>query len=83
MILKVIDIGNSKGIRLPQALIKNYSIEKEIKVELNEDGILLKPIKNAREGWEGQFKSALAAQSDDDKSWQEPSNKFDEEEWQW
>ena len=83
MILKVIDIGNSKGIRLPQALIKNYSIEKEIKVELNEDGILLKPIKNAREGWEEQFKNALAAQSDDDKSWEVPTNKFDEEEWQW
>lgn len=48
MILKVIDIGNSKGIRLPKALIKNYSIEKEIKVELNEDGILLKPIRNVR-----------------------------------
>lgn len=83
MILKVIDIGNSKGIRLPQALIKNYRIEKEIKVELNEDGILLKPIKNAREGWEEQFKRATGAQSNDDKSWQEPNNKFDEEEWQW
>ena len=79
MILKVIDIGNSKVIRLPQALIKNYGIADEIKV----DGILLKPIKGARNGWEEQFKKAASPLSSDEKSWQEPNNKFDEEEWQW
>ena len=83
MILKVIEIGNSKGIRLPQALIKNYGIAEEIKVELNEDGILLKPIKGIRNGWEEQFKNAATPLSADEKAWQEPNNKFDEEEWQW
>jgi len=83
MILKVIEIGNSKGIRLPQALIKNYGIADEIKVELNADGILLKPIKSTRNGWEEQFKNAANPISTDEKAWLEPTNKFDEEDWQW
>jgi len=83
MILKVIEIGNSKGIRLPQALIKNYGIADEIKVELNADGILLKPIKRIRDNWEEQFKKATSPLINDEKDWQVPNNKFDEEDWQW
>jgi antitoxin MazE len=83
MVLKVIDIGNSKGIRLPQALIKNYGIADEIKVELNEEGILLKPIKGIRKGWEEQFKNAATPVSTEEEAWQEPNNKFDGEEWEW
>ena len=83
MILKVIDIGNSKGIRLPKALIKNYGIADEIKVELNADGILLKPLKSIRDGWEEQFKAAASPISFDEETWLETNNKFDEEDWQW
>ena len=83
MILKIIEIGNSKGIRLPKTLIKNYGIEDELKVELNEDGILLKPIKPIRNGWDEQYKNAATPNTADEKIWQETNNQFDEEEWQW
>ena len=54
-------IGNSQGIRIPKALIKEAHLENvEIDLEVVENGLLLKPIKkNARENWEENIKQVL------------------------
>lgn len=52
----IIQIGNSKGIRLPKAIIDQYNIQGEMEIILNEHDITLKPIKKVREGWEEAFK---------------------------
>ena len=83
MRLKVIDIGNSKGIRFPQALIQQYNLVTEINVELKKDGIMITPTKKTRAGWEEQFKQATSKISSEEKSWMDTGNSFDEEEWTW
>ena len=54
-------IGNSQGIRIPKALIKEAHLENvEIDLEVVENGLLLKPIKkNTRENWEENIKQVL------------------------
>ena len=54
-------IGNSQGIRIPKALIKEAHLENvEIDLEVVENGLLLKPIKkNTRENWEENIKEVL------------------------
>ena len=54
-------IGNSQGIRIPKALIKEAHLENvEIDLEVVENGLLLKPIKkSARENWEENIKQVL------------------------
>lgn len=54
-------IGNSQGIRIPKALIKEAHLENvEIDLEVVENGLLLKPIKkNIRENWEENIKQVL------------------------
>ena len=54
-------IGNSQGIRIPKALIKEAHLENvEIDLEVVENGLLLKPIKKtARENWEENIKQVL------------------------
>lgn len=42
---KLTDVGNSKGILLPQNLLKQYGLETEVIIELREDGILMKAYK--------------------------------------
>jgi antitoxin MazE len=83
MRIKVIDIGNSKGIRLPQALIQQYNLENEVTVELTKEGIMLSSIHKARAGWEEQFKQATGKITAEEKNWMGSGNKFDKEEWTW
>ena len=54
-------IGNSQGIRIPKALIKEAHLENvEIDLEVVENGLILKPIKkNTRENWEENIKQVL------------------------
>ena len=54
-------IGNSQGIRIPKALIKEAQLENvEIDLEVVENGLLLKPIKkSARENWQQNIKQVL------------------------
>ncbi len=39
---KLIDIGNSKGIRLPKRLIVRYHLRERLTLEEREEGILIK-----------------------------------------
>lgn len=55
MKIKVIQIGNSKGIRIPKALLEEYGIEDEVELHLDGEGITIRPISKPRDGW----KSAL------------------------
>lgn len=64
MELALIAIGNSKGIRLPKALIKKYHLEKTIELVLEKDHIKLRPIRKVREGWDNQFKRMQEAKDD-------------------
>ena len=81
MRIKLIDIGNSKGIRLPKALISQYHLEDEISVEPLDDGLLIKSTSKSRIGWEDAFKNAL--NTSDLNEWKGFQNKFDQEEWTW
>jgi antitoxin MazE len=83
MKVKVIKIGNSKGIRLSQSLLQQYQINDEVVLKLNEEGILIKPSTKTRKNWEQQFRDAVIRETAEDNSMLELQNKFDKEEWTW
>ncbi len=56
MEIKVIKIGNSKGFRLPKAILEKYNIKDKIELILKNDYILIKPVSTPRKGWEEAFK---------------------------
>jgi len=66
MIAKIIQIGNSKGIRIPNQILKDLNIEDQIELIINDnkDEIILKPIHKIREGWLDSFKK-MNLNSDD------------------
>lgn len=64
MRISIIQIGNSKGLRLPKSIIEKYNIQEEMEIILNEHDITLKPIKKVREGWEEAFQQ-MHANGDD------------------
>ena len=85
MILDIVKIGNSKGVRLPKSLLDGITSSKVI-AERKGDLIILRP-SNPRDGWEKQIKKILAEEIDGDDDnlpeFEEITNEFDEEEWTW
>ena len=84
MRIKLIQIGNSKGIRLPSAVIRQFNLADEIELVTTKDGIWIKPSCKNREDWASQFKKAVSAEpTPENNDWIEIPNDFDENEWEW
>ncbi|MBZ4674974.1 MAG: antitoxin MazE [Bacteroidota bacterium] len=56
MELSIINIGNSKGIRIPKTILEKYHINNKIELILEDDRIILKPETKHRKDWEKAFK---------------------------
>ena len=61
---KIIKIGNSKGIRIPKALLSKYDLEGEVILEERENGILIHNKNTQKLGWEETYKAMQAAKED-------------------
>jgi antitoxin MazE len=55
MELSVINIGNSKGIRLSKTILEKYNIHDKIELILEKGFIVLKPKTEPRKDWEKAF----------------------------
>jgi antitoxin MazE len=56
MEIPVINIGNSKGIRLSKTILKRYSIHNTIELILEKDHLTIIPKTEPRKGWDLAFK---------------------------
>ena len=82
--VKIIRIGNSKGIRLSKSLIEQYNMKDEVLLEAKKDSIVIRPVENARTGWEKSFER-MRLKGDDvllDKG-VELESEWSKKEWQW
>jgi antitoxin MazE len=53
---KIIQIGNSQGIRIPKPLIALANLEgKELEYVVMDSGLLITPEKKVRVGWENEI----------------------------
>ena len=64
MEISVINIGNSKGIRLSKTILEQYNISDTLELILKKDKIILKPTSIPRKGWEKSFRQ-MNANGDD------------------
>ncbi len=78
----LIRIGNSRGIRLPQPLIRQCRLGAEVDLELRNGKIVISPVPKTRQGWEEGFKK-MAAAGDDKLPEAFPASAWDREEWEW
>jgi antitoxin MazE len=62
---RLVKIGRTKGIILPQSFLKDCAIEDEVTIEINGNQIIISAPGNVkRKGWEQAFKE-MAANGDD------------------
>ena len=82
MKLNIITIGNSKGIRIPSAVLKQCNIVKELELEIKSNKVILKPVKNKpRDGWNSAFK--LMRRRNDDALIIDDALDLDGGNWEW
>lgn len=65
MLVSVISIGNSKGIRLPKAVLDQLNIQDSLEMKVEDSQLILRPVQaKARKGWENAFKT-MSSHKDD------------------
>ena len=82
---KLIQIGNSKGIRIPKALIEQSGLTEDIELILKDNEIVLRSAEAPRKNWDQAFRE-MAEEGDDqllDKDVSEVASEWDETEWTW
>jgi antitoxin MazE len=86
MKVKIVKIGNSKGIRIPKVLLRQTGIDDEVNLEVEDNQIILKPSKKSiREGWDISFRKMTELNHDVllDKNFLSNQTSFDQDEWEW
>lgn len=85
MIAKVIQIGNSKGIRIPKIMIEEIGAPESVELIIEDQKLVIKPIHNPRKNWGEAFKK-MAKEKDDhllDENSEWIENEWDQTEWEW
>ena len=88
----IVQIGNSKGVRIPKTLLEQLRFEKSVEFQVTPEGLLLRPVheksendSEARAGWDEMFQTALAETGDDATEfadWNQPElTEFDKTKW--
>ena len=62
--IKLVSIGNSKGIRIPKVLLQKYSFTDSLLLKETEQGLLLMKKNNEKISWEETYKAMAAEQED-------------------
>jgi len=79
----VVRIGNSRGIRIPKALLEHYRLTDAVELEVQDNHLIIRPATKPRQTWEDAFR--FMHQHGDDKLLDHRSSatKWDRTEWRW
>jgi antitoxin MazE len=79
---RLVQIGNSRGVRIPKPLLEQLGLEDEVELRAEEDALIIAPVRRARASWSSAAK--LLHERGEDGMLDEPTpTRFDESEWEW
>lgn len=67
---KLIQIGNSQGLRLPKTMISRYGLGETVVIEEQPNGILIHAKETEKLSWEDTYKAMAKEESDEWSDWQ-------------
>ena len=77
MLVTLIRIGNSKGVRLPKAVIEQAGLKDEIDLEIRDGKVILSSARQPRAGWEMAAQACHEAGHDGLGDWDAALNDFE------
>src|ERR1700687_5231249 len=79
---RVIRMGNSRGVRLPKALLDQCGIEDVVELTVTDGGISISAVDASRAGW-AEAAQQMAARGEDGLLDRPSPTAFDESQWRW
>ena len=79
---RIVQIGNSRGIRVPKVLLEHAQLPDEVELEAENGQLIVRAARGRRAGWADAAK-AMHARGDDQLLDAATTSQFDEKEWQW
>jgi len=84
MLTKIVPIGNSRGIRIPKAMLEHCGFGEEVELQAKNGTLILRPVNTPRTAWAEAFGGMAAAKDDLLVQEEAPTGtQFDAEEWEW
>ena len=85
---KLVQIGNSMGVRLPKAILQAVGLRDAVELHVEEGRLVITPAprrRRPREGWEEAIRADIADNGvpDADAEWLSTPNDWDAEGWKW
>ena len=81
---RVIRIGRSHGVRIPNAVLEQTGLHGEVEMAILSNAVVIRPGKKVRAGWAAAFRRMR--KNEDDRMVDDPplsSTTWDEKEWEW
>jgi antitoxin MazE len=84
MLTKIVPIGNSRGIRIPKAMLEHSGFGDEAELAAKNGALILRPVNPPRAGWTQAF-ARMAVSKDNSLAKRDGfvGTSFDKSEWEW
>ena len=83
MIVRIVQVGNSKGLRLPKAVLEQCQFDDEVELKVHEDELIIKPVGKIRKGWDKAFQAMARNHDDQLLDTDTTATEWDKSEWEW
>ncbi len=83
MKLRLIQIGNSRGVRIPKAIIEQCDLKDEVELTVKDGVLTIAPAPSLREGWDTAFRAMAEAGDDTLLIPDDLDAESDAKEWEW
>lgn len=79
---QLVQIGNSRGVRLPKPFIQECRLGDDVELAVKNRTIVISPVQTLRNGWDEAF-GQMHTLGDDHLLDPEKASNWDDEEWEW
>ena len=83
MKVKLVRIGNSRGIRLPKSVIEQCGFRDSVEVTVRGEVVEIAPARRPRDGWDEAFARMAASGDDRPLDVEGAPSTWDRREWWW
>ncbi|MBW4061929.1 AbrB/MazE/SpoVT family DNA-binding domain-containing protein [Candidatus Saccharibacteria bacterium] len=80
---KIIQIGNSRGIRLPKKALDETGLSGEVELITVHNELVIRPLQHTRVGREESYVQMAKNGEDSLLIGEQPASEWDKSEWQW
>jgi antitoxin MazE len=79
---RIVRIGNSRGIRVPKALLEQAQLPEEVELQAEPGRLVVRAVRRTRAGW-AEAAASMHQRGDDRLPDAPVATRFDAEDWKW